>query len=160
MYPMDVGVEEIIKVPLAKLVEDDVDLLFSGKIDAVFKNEDGEYLIVDWKTDKNMNYSSEHRQQLSTYRKAFSIKHDIPIDDIKVAIGYVGLRKIIDDGIMNAKLDMRQPSSTAFETFKKHLKVFLDWRDDVELFFKTLSEVKDDDVLVRSVLEQYSNETD
>ncbi len=160
MYPIDVCVEEGIKVPLAKLVDTDIELLFSGKIDAVFRNDAGEYLIVDWKTDKTTGYASEHRQQLSAYRKAFSIKQDIPIDKIKVAIGYVALRKIIDDGIMDAQLDMRQPTATAFDTFTKHLNVFLDWRNDVELFFKALSEVKEDEVLLRSVLEQYTIETD
>lgn len=159
-YPHDVGVEEIIKTPLSTLIDEEVGLLFSGKIDAVFKNDADEYLIVDWKTDRNTNYAAEHRQQLSTYRKVYSLIHGIPIEKIKVAIGYVGLRKVIDDGVIRAELDIRQPSATAFDTFTKHLKIFLSWRNDVDLFFKALSEVKDDEVLLRSVLEQYSLEID
>ncbi len=157
-YPTDAFVEEKLTVPLKSLLTTDVDLSFSGKIDAVFKNDREEYLIVDWKTNRNTNNASEHRQQLSAYKKAFSLKHHISFDNIKVAIGYIGLRKIIDDGIIGTELDMRQPSSSSFDTFNKHIQIFLSWRKDVDVFFKDLSEVKDDDVLLRSVLEQYDLE--
>jgi len=157
-YSQDAYIEEKITVPLSKLVETDVSIDFTGKLDAVFKNEEGEHLIVDWKTSKNNNYGSEHRQQLSAYKRAFAMKYDIPLDKIKVAIGYIGLRKTIDDGEIGAELDMMQPASSAFETFSKHLDIFLKWKKDVDLFFKELSEVKDDDVLLRSIIEQYEAE--
>jgi len=115
-------------------------------------------LIVDWKTSKNDNYSSSHRQQLSAYKKAYGIKHGIPFDKINVAIGYVGLRNTINDGKISAKLDSRQPAASAFNTFSKHMNTFLSWKKDIDLFFKDLSEVKEDDVLLRSILEQYNME--
>lgn len=158
MYPLDVAVEEKITVPLSKLVETDVSIDFSGKIDAAFKNNNSDFLIVDWKTSKDTTYGSSHRQQLSVYQKAYAIKHDVALDKIKVAIGYVGLRKTINDGKIDAELDIKQPSSSAFETFSMHLKTFLSWKKDVDLFFKELVEVKEDDPLLRSIIEQYNME--
>ena len=158
-YPSDVLVEENIMVPLSNLIETDENILFRGKIDAVFKNDNEEYLIVDWKTSKNTNYGGDHRQQLSAYKKAFSIKNNIPLEHIKVAIGYVGLKKTIDDGIMRTELDKRQPSSSAFNTFSKHVETVLSWKKDINLFFEELKQVKNDDALLRSILEQYESET-
>jgi len=157
-YTHIVSAEENITVALKNLVSTDENIDFTGKIDAVFKNDSDEYLIVDWKTSKNDNYSSGHRQQLSAYKKAYGIKHGIAFDKINVAIGYIGLRNTINDGKIGAKLDIRQPANTAFDTFSKHMNTFLYWKKDVDLFFKELSEVKEDDVLLRSILEQYNME--
>jgi len=153
-YSHIVGAEENIRVPLSRLVETDENIDFTGKLDAVFKNSNDEYLIVDWKTSKNANYSSVHRQQLSAYKKAYGIKYGIPLDKINVAIGYIGLRNIINDGKIGANLDNRQPANSAFDTFSKHINTFLSWKKDIDLFFKELSEIKKDDVLLRSILEQ------
>jgi DNA helicase II / ATP-dependent DNA helicase PcrA len=157
-YPHVAGAEENIVVPLNKLVSTDENIDFTGKLDAVFKNDSDDYLIVDWKTSKNDKYSSGHRQQLSAYKKAYGIKHGIPFDKINVAIGYIGLRNIINNAKISAKLDSRQPADSAFNTFSKHMNTFLSWKKDVDVFFKDLSEVKDDDVLLRSILEQYNME--
>jgi len=76
-----------------------------------------------------------------------------------VAIGYVGLRNTINDGKIGARLDSRQPAASAFNTFSKHMDTFLSWKKDADVFFKDLSEVKDDDILLKIVLEQYQMET-
>ena len=156
-YPEDYLIEENITVSLAKLINTDTSLKFTGKLDAVFKNND-QYLIVDWKTSKNQQYGSSHRRQLAAYKKAFSIKHNVPLENINVAIGYVGLKKTINDGIIGTKLDKKQPSSTAVNTFEKHVKTILSWKDNVDLFFNELQQTKNDDALLRSVLEQYQKE--
>ncbi len=38
------------------------------------------------------------------------------------------------------------------------MNTFLSWKKDTDLFFKDLSEIKDDDVLLRSIIEQYNKE--
>ena len=157
-YSKLVSVEEEITIPLKKIVETDYDIDFTGKLDCVFKN-DKEYFIVDWKTSKNDNYSSSHRRQLSVYKKAYSEKYGIHPDEIKVAIAYVGLRKTINDGKVRCKLDDRQPTGTSFKTFCKHMDRFLSWKKDADLFFKELCEVKKDEALLKSVVEQYKLET-
>jgi len=67
----------------------------------------------------------------------------------------VGLRKTINDGKISAELDTIQPSSTAYETFLKHLNVFISWKQDINIFFEALAEVNKDELLLRSILEQY-----
>jgi len=156
-YPEDYLIEENITVSLAKLIDTKTQLKFTGKLDAVFKNND-QYLIVDWKTSKNQQYGSSHRRQLAAYKKAFSIEHNVPLENIKVAIGYVGLKKTINDGVIGTTLDKKQPSSTAVNTFEKHVKTILAWKDNVDLFFDELQQTKNDDALLRSVLEQYQKE--
>lgn len=156
-YPEDFKVEEKITVALSNLIDTDEPIKFTGKLDAVFKNNN-EYLIVDWKTSKNTNYGSSHRQQLSAYKKAFSIQYEIPSENIKIAIGYVGLKKTIDDGIIRTELDTKQPASSAFNTFEKKVRSVLAWKKDVHSFFKELQETKNDESLLKSVLEQYQKE--
>ncbi|HMA83781.1 MAG TPA: ATP-dependent DNA helicase [Candidatus Thermoplasmatota archaeon] len=158
-YPEDFLVEKNISVSLAELINHETPVKFTGKLDAVFKNND-QYLIVDWKTSKNPNYGSSHRRQLAAYKKAFSIKYNIPLENINVAIGYVGLKKTINDGTIGTMLDKKQPSTTAVNTFEKHVQTILTWKNNIDLFFKQLEQTKQDDVLLRSILEQYQKEKD
>lgn len=156
-YPEKYLVEENITVPLKKLINTDTSIKFTGKLDAVFKNKD-RYLIVDWKTSKNTQYGSSQRQQLALYKKAFSLQYNIPLEHIKVAIGYVGLKRTINDGNIRCELDTKQPAESAVNTFTKHVQTILGWKKDVHLFFKELQETKNEDALLRSILEQYQKE--
>jgi len=157
-YPQIVSAENNISVPLSRLVRTDENIDFTGKLDAVFRNSNDGYLIVDWKTSKNDKKGADHRQQLSVYKKVYARKYGIPLNQINVAIGYIGLRNSINDGKIGAKLDSRQPTNSAFETFTKHLNTFLSWKKDIDLFFEELYKEKKDDVLLRSILEQYKLE--
>ncbi|MEA2066525.1 MAG: 3'-5' exonuclease, partial [Thermotogota bacterium] len=132
-------------------------LKFKSFIDAVFRKGD-EYLIVDWKTDKKNNYASKHRQQLEAYRRVFSAKENVPIDKIKVAIGYVGLRSTINMGKVECELDIRQPATSAFNTFSKRVDLLLSWIKRPEGFFEALLEEEVDDLLWKSVVEEYKKE--
>jgi len=97
-------------------------LLFKGLIDAVFK--DGErYLIVDWKTNWSEKYASSHRQQLEVYKKLFSVSENVPLENIWVAIGYVGLKKMVHDGKIRYKLDSTPPAKSAFGTAMKRVEL-------------------------------------
>lgn len=156
-YPEDFLVEKNITIPLAKLINIDTSVKFTGKLDAVFKNNDT-YLIVDWKTSKNKNHGSSYRQQLAAYKKAFSYKYQVPLENIQVAIGYVGLKKTINDGKIRTELDKKQPTSSAFNTFAKHTKTVLTWKKNIDLFFKNLEQTKNDEMLLRNILEQYKRE--
>ena len=59
-----------VKLPIKLLTEysQEDNLMFKGKIDAVFEHDDGIFL-VDFKTDKNTNYASHHKRQLAVYKK-------------------------------------------------------------------------------------------
>ncbi|MCG2718275.1 MAG: PD-(D/E)XK nuclease family protein, partial [Nanoarchaeota archaeon] len=158
-YPERVDVENRFSIPLSKLLGTAETLNFTGMIDAIFKNG-GKYMIVDWKTDKNIKRGSKHRQQLEVYRRAYSILEGVPLDDIRVAIGFVGLRPTINTGHITSKLDMLQPQAKSFETFSKKVHNLLSWKNNVDTFFENLIEQKKyaDEVLWRSIVEQYDKE--
>jgi hypothetical protein len=133
--------------------------MFKGKIDAIFRNSDGEYFILDWKTDKDEGNAAKHRQQLETYKRVLSIKENIPSEKIKVGIGYIGLRGKINTGKVNLSFDDKAPAKSAFETFSKRMNSFLAWQSSPDLFFNDLIEADmTEDPLWRAVVEQYKNE--
>ena len=157
-FPNFVEAEEKVEISLSDIIPTDDNIKFFGKIDAIFKN--GEYyLIVDWKTDRDDSNDSKYRQQLDAYKRAYSIKHGIPLDKIKTAIGFIGLRGRIKNGIVNCKYDERQPGKTAFDTFTKKVNLLLSWKKDTNKFFQDLLETEQDDVIWRSVVEEYKKES-
>lgn len=156
-YPTLVGTEEKVLVPVADVFGIDAGLLFKGKIDAVFRNKD-EYLIVDWKTDRDTSRASGHRQQLEAYRRAYAAAHEIPLDRIRVAIGYCALRGRINTGNAEAVLDEKQPADSAIKTLGKRLGLLLAWKEDVGAFFDALMAQPVEDGLWRAVVEECNKE--
>ncbi len=153
-YPEIVAVELKLELPLNHLGFDS-NLKFKSSIDAIFKNKDN-YLIADWKTDKDINNASKHRQQLEIYKRIFSIKKGVDLKNIKVAIGYAGLRSIINTGKINYELDMKQPVSSTFETISKRINMLLSWIKTPEKFFDDFIKEDVDDMLWRSVAEEFN----
>lgn len=65
------------------------------KLDAVYRRDDrdGRIEIVDWKTGAAPRTPAEKQErmlQLELYRQAYHVKHGVPIDEIDVALYYVG----------------------------------------------------------------------
>lgn len=152
-YSEVVSSEEFVKQPLKKLTATSDETMFVGYIDAVFKNDEDQYLIVDWKTSKRTNKASKHRRQLSMYKKLYGLKHDIPEDDIHVAIAYVGLQKRINDNTLRAKLDMKQPTKRNYKTLQKRLDKYLEWKTNPKTFLKDLKQTRNPSRLVKSLVE-------
>lgn len=149
-------VEKFFDIPLSDISEIEDEIKFRGKIDAVFNNGN-KHLIVDWKTDRSTDQASKHRQQLESYKKAFCKLNDISSDNVEVAIAYVGLRPSINTGIVDYKLDLRQPTKTSFNTFLSKVEKVLRWKNNPYLFLKELSEdkIKTNERLWRSIVDQY-----
>ena len=57
-----------------------------GRIDAVYREDDGSFLIVDWKTNRS---ETADPLQLAIYRLAWAEIHDVPIDSVRAAFHYV-----------------------------------------------------------------------
>lgn len=147
-----VAAEKKLELPLSSMVEyDDKSLMFTGFIDAIFQH-DGGYIIVDYKTDKNTNYSSDHKRQLAVYRKMHSVLENIPEDKIKIFVVFVALR----GGINTGKFDwaIEKENKNAFPTFEKHLRTVLAWRQDPKKFIKDLLDNPEDDLLYQTVKEK------
>lgn len=72
------------------------------KLDAVYRREDrgGRIEIVDWKTGKaphDDRQREERMLQLALYRLAYHRRHDVPLDEIDVALFYVSDDLVIRD---------------------------------------------------------------
>ena len=149
------------EIPLKKITDTNTDLTIKGKIDAIFKDpKREEYLIVDWKTDRDpTSYASEHRQQLELYKNIYCYENNILPEKVKVCIGYVCFKKTINDGKIYQTLDYKQPVRSAILTLTKKIQKICSWREDVDLYFRDLEEKIADpsnqDPLVRSVVELY-----
>ena len=167
----DVQPELKLEVSL-KHLEFDSELKFQSRIDAVFKKGD-KYTIVDWKIDKDTGWAGEHRQQLEVYKRLLAINDEIPLDKIKVAIGFVGLRPYtINTGSgIDKKYDAKQPDKRAFNTFSKKVDKLLSWIKDPEQFFEEFieegnktrfiagsSSLISTDSIWKSVVEEYNKE--
>lgn len=161
-YPEVVATELAFKdIPLNAVTTIPSTLTFTGKIDAIFRNpETEEYIIVDWKTDKKTDTASEHRQQLELYKNIFSYTHSIPKEKIKVAIGYVSLKKTINDGTIDKTLDDKKPTASAINTITKHIQIIVDWKTNPETFIQSLEAIKpiDHNPITRAIVEQYRKE--
>jgi DNA helicase-2/ATP-dependent DNA helicase PcrA len=57
-----------------------------GRIDAVYREADGGYLVVDWKTNRT---ASADPLQLAVYRVAWAELHGVPLEQVRAAFYYV-----------------------------------------------------------------------
>jgi DNA helicase-2/ATP-dependent DNA helicase PcrA len=121
-----------------------------GKIDAVFKHDDG-VLLVDWKTNKKID--SKHKQQIEYYKKVYAKLANIPEDKITTCVVYISLRGSINTGSLGTKLDFVERGKP-FKTFEKHLKKILGWKDDPKKFIEELLQVNDDETLLEIIKSQ------
>ena len=152
-----ISAEDEIILPLVALVgkEAPKEMEFKAKLDAVYKTKDG-YVIVDWKTDKTNERSSEHRRQLATYRKLYSIANSIDEDKISIALGFVALRGKVNTGKLGSELDTRQPKPQQYETVMKHVRRFIEFRERPELFMDEVLKQKDQGILHQMIKRELS----
>tara|TARA_B110001454_G_scaffold87339_1_gene83771 strand:- start:146 stop:2881 length:2736 start_codon:yes stop_codon:yes gene_type:complete len=131
--------EYVVKLPVKSLTDyNKADLMFTGKIDAVFEHDDG-IILVDYKTSKGTDDVSVYKRQLAVYKKMYSEIKNIAEEKIKTCVIFVALR----GGIKTDKWDYRIEyggTGNVFATFEKHLQIVLDWKKDPEKFIKKLIE--------------------
>ena len=139
------------KLPVSAITNYSGDLILDGKIDAVFTHDDG-VLIVDWKTDKDI--SSDYKQQVAFYKKVYSKITGTPEDKITICVVYLSLRDSISTGKLGTAIDFVNRGDP-FETFEKHLKTILGWKDDPNKFIEELLNVTNvDEPLLDSIKSQ------
>ena len=81
------------------------------------------------------------------------------INKIKVAIGYCGLRPTINTGVIDRSLDDKQPANSAYGTVSKRIEKLLSWIKDPEVFFSDFLSKPQDELIWRSVAEEYEKES-
>ena len=155
-----VGTEVKVDVSLNSIVQyEHDDLIFTVKIDALFKHDSG-YLMVDWKTDRDDGRSSEHKRQLSVYKKVYSKGENVPEDEITTCVIFIALRERINTGKFERSINIgtRNP----FPTFEKHLQKILGWRKDPNTFIEDLLDPllhKETDELFLAIKEKLANDS-
>jgi len=139
-------------MPLSSLIQyNDDRLIFTGKIDTVFEHNDG-YLIVDYKTDKNSDKASEHKRQLSVYRKMYSKLKNIPEEKITIFIIFLALRGSVNTGKFDRLVEKEKRN--AFPTFEEHLRKVLEWKQNPSKFIQDLLDDPHDDLLYKAIKEK------
>lgn len=83
-----------LEVPIETRV---ADVVVRGRIDAVFRDADGSWDLIDWKTGKvpGKQQLAVRGVQLAVYRLAWSRLKEVPLDQVRAAFYYVGQDKLI-----------------------------------------------------------------
>jgi DNA helicase-2/ATP-dependent DNA helicase PcrA len=81
---MPVAVEVPFTVPIAGVV-------LRGRMDAVFRDDDGRYDVIDWKTGQLPTGADAvaAKVQLAVYRLAWASLHDLPVESVRAGFHYV-----------------------------------------------------------------------
>lgn len=68
-----------------------------GRIDAVYLEDDGTHLLVDWKTNRS---ATADPLQLGIYRLAWAELHGVPLESVRAAFYYVRTGEVVEpDGL-------------------------------------------------------------
>lgn len=83
-----------LEVPIETRV---ADVVVRGRIDAVFRDADGGWDLIDWKTGKvpGKQQLAVRGVQLAVYRLAWSRLKEVPLEQVRAAFYYVGQDKLI-----------------------------------------------------------------
>ncbi|WP_313812622.1 ATP-dependent DNA helicase [Glutamicibacter sp.] len=88
-----------------------------GRIDAVFRLEDGTWLMLDWKTGRVPSGKDLKSKlvQLAVYRLGWSRLHGIPLENIGAAFYYVAAGITIHAQHLSSEEDLERMITEAFE---------------------------------------------
>ena len=70
----------------------------------------------------------------------------------------MGLRSTINTGIIDFEYDKKQPRKSSFNTSNERVERLLSWIKDPDQFFKDFIAEEKDDMLWKSVVEEYKKE--
>ncbi|SCB82051.1 DNA helicase-2 / ATP-dependent DNA helicase PcrA [Pseudarthrobacter enclensis] len=73
------------------------DVVVRGRIDAVFRDADGRWDLVDWKTGRRPSGARLRTRavQLAVYRLAWARLKDVPLEDVRAAFFYVADNEVV-----------------------------------------------------------------
>jgi DNA helicase-2/ATP-dependent DNA helicase PcrA len=141
------GSEVRIATSLCELLNEPVsDIQLVAFIDAVFVDNTGKYLILDYKTDKTANYESIHKKQLAVYKKMFAKDKKINEEDVSTAVAYISLKGNINTGKFDCMLNPidKKSENTLWNNFAKDANKLIESKNTPELFIEKLIMDKND----------------
>lgn len=151
------SVEFPMMIPLSDIIPGH-NIMFKGIIDAVF-TDGNKYFILDWKTDRDEAYASEHDVQLEAYRRIFSTVKGVDLSKISAGIAYIYLRGRVNQGVHQAKLHYLTKADKAFEKFNDKVEKLMKWKSDPESFLRDLLDEECDHEVCDAVRKQYLEES-
>ena len=103
-----------IEVPVETRVGD---VVVRGRIDAVFRDGDGGWDLIDWKTGSAPTAAKlgVRSVQLALYRLAWSRLKDVPLESVRAAFYYVGQDKLIRPHDLAGESELEAIVSAAYE---------------------------------------------
>jgi DNA helicase-2/ATP-dependent DNA helicase PcrA len=83
-----------VEVPFERSIEGTI---LRGRMDAVYKSEDGTFDVVDWKTGsaKSGDELANAAIQLAVYRLAWAEIEGVPVEKVRAAFHYVGSEETV-----------------------------------------------------------------
>jgi len=144
--------EEKLNLDMGSIIPDYNGIIFTGKIDAIYKNGDN-YIIIDYKTDKSKDYETSHRKQLIAYKKLYSIINGINEGNIKTAIAYIGLAGKINTGKLDHEIvfGKERSDNTLWKNFLNDVSLFMSYKNNPNQFIKELMNEKSDEMLLEII---------
>ena len=133
--------------------------VFQGYIDAIYKDSDGNYHIVDWKT--STKYSGKTAEEKSGQLVVYAIglsQVGVPIDKIKICwnfLKYVSIQYQQKNGAVKTREVERYKIGESLQSnAKMWLKAF-GYEDEVDDYLKLLLDTNNIEVLPKEVQEKY-----
>ncbi|WP_434613723.1 ATP-dependent helicase [Arthrobacter sp. A5] len=104
---------ETLEVPVETRVGD---VVVRGRIDAVFRDDDGAWDLIDWKTGRVPSATGlgARSVQLAVYRLAWARLKGVPVQDVRAAFYYVGQDKLIRPHDLAGEAELERIVSSAY----------------------------------------------
>ncbi|MCY0903498.1 ATP-dependent helicase [Arthrobacter sp. H14-L1] len=104
---------EMLEVPVETRVGD---VVVRGRIDAVFRDADGAWDLIDWKTGRVPSAAalSVRSVQLAVYRLAWSRLKGVELRDVRAAFYFVGQDKLIRPHNLAGEVELERIVSSAY----------------------------------------------
>lgn len=152
VIPFNVALEKFITAKIG-------DYVFQGYADAIYKDEEGNYHIVDWKTSTiyTGKKAEEKCGQLVVYAIGLN-QAGVPMDKIKICwnfLKYVSIEYQQKNGTVKTREVERHKIG---ESLQSNAKVWLrefGYKDQIDDYLKALSDSNSIDVLPEKVREKY-----
>ncbi len=92
------------------------EVVVRGRIDAVFRDADGRWDLVDWKTGRRPSAAqlSAKSVQLAAYRLAWARLKDVPVEDVRAAFFYVGDNQVVRPHDLASAAELEHLVASAF----------------------------------------------
>lgn len=149
------------KVALEKFITAKIgDYVLQGYIDAIYKDDDGNYHIVDWKTSTKYSGKTAEEKcgQLVVYAVGLN-QAGVPMDKIKICwnfLKYVSIQYEQANGVVKTREVERYKIGESLQTNAKMWLKKLGYEDEIDDYLKLLLDTNDIKCLPEEVQKKYT----